>query len=130
MSEKSELDIIWKEYDQIVELYKFYFGITIQVHMFFYGVTGGILAFYFANTNVEGIKLALILPIAISIILAIIFAYGAKLMSVQGGQLILLAEKLNLSAYPNTTVLKFYFIASSLLFLGIAIVITFMVLTT
>ena len=120
-------EYLWKEYDQAIGLYKFYFSLTLQIYIFFYGITGGIVTFYFANKNIAYVQYSLILPMIMSFLIAFLFAYGSKLISVVGNQINHLAKKLNVYAYPNTSVLKIFFIFSSILFVSTGIAMIYLI---
>ena len=80
--ELSERELLWRQYNLHVDLYKFYLDIALKVNVFFYVITGGILTFYFANSNERLIRYSLLLPIILSIGFGGVFIYGSILMSV------------------------------------------------
>ena len=125
----SEKEFLWKQYDQMVELYKFYFGVSIQLYLLFYGITGGILTFYFANINIDTIRYSLLLPVAMSIVFGTLLFYGSTLLRVLSEQVETIAETLNLSVFPDTSVLILFFRISSIIFACVAIAILYLFLT-
>ena len=111
--EKEEYDKLWAQYEHNTNLYKFYFDLFIKIHLFYYGITGGIIAFYFTNNSIEFIKYSLLLPILVSLALMILFWIGAGMIKVIGDEILLLVEKLDLEAYPDTSMLTIGFKLSS-----------------
>ncbi|HVG33032.1 MAG TPA: hypothetical protein VM911_08130 [Pyrinomonadaceae bacterium] len=77
--ELQRTEVQWREYETHVDLYKYYLDLGLKTNAFFYVLTGVIVGFYLKNTDVQYIKISLLLPIAISIALGSVFIYGAML---------------------------------------------------
>ena len=73
-------ELLWRQYSQHVDLYKFYVEATIKLMAFHYAITGAILSFYFAHSADSTVRWALLLPVAFSISLTLIFWRGATLL--------------------------------------------------
>jgi hypothetical protein len=114
-------DVLLKQYDIAVELFKFYLDLIIKLNVFYYAVTGGILSFYFSNLDVEGIKYSLLLPFAMSISFALFFTYGACLMKPLREEVFAVRDALNLRVSPDLHVLTVLLIIFTILFLLVAI---------
>src|SRR2546426_5837786 len=78
----AEKDILWKQYAQNVDLYKFYLDLTVKINVFYYAVTGAILTYYFQHSSDRLSRFALLLPIAFSLAISGIFVYGSRLLGV------------------------------------------------
>ncbi len=64
-------ELLWRQYSQNVELYKFYMEIVIKFNIFYYAVTGAIVSFFFKNSTISNIKYSLLFPILMSIAFAV-----------------------------------------------------------
>ncbi len=115
------LDILWKQYAQTVELYKFYMELTVKFNVFYYAVTGGILSFYFANPKVENIQHALILPIIMSFSFAVFFIYGGYLMKPLRKDVFEIRDALGLKVAPDVGVLSHLLYIFAFVFIVIAL---------
>lgn len=63
----SENEILWKQYDQHINTYKFYLDMLIKIMTMYFAVSGAMLSFYFTKTEIPDAKLALYLPWLMSI---------------------------------------------------------------
>jgi hypothetical protein len=124
--ELSERELLWRQYNLHVDLYKFYLDIALKLNVFFYLITGGILTFYFANSSERLIRYSLLLPIILSIGFGGVFIYGSILMSVAREDLFRIRDRLELETAPEVRVLSvllgvfgviFFFVAASMLLL-------------
>ena len=57
-----EKEIIWRELEKDIDLYKFYLDVIIKSAIFVFGITGGIISYYFANESKPLIQYSLIFP--------------------------------------------------------------------
>jgi hypothetical protein len=112
MDEPSQKEILWRQYNLHVDLYKYYFDLAIKANSFFFTITGAMVAFYFANSAIELVKYSLLLPAIMSIALGISFMYGGVLMGVIRTDIFDIRDKLSLQAAPDvqvlTTLLRFF----------------------
>lgn len=76
---KDERDERWKEYNLHIDLYRYYLDLGLKANLFFYLITGTILGFYLTHPEVRYKKIALLLPILMSLALGGIFIHGAIL---------------------------------------------------
>tara|TARA_R110000868_G_scaffold411279_1_gene702651 strand:+ start:885 stop:1268 length:384 start_codon:yes stop_codon:yes gene_type:complete len=114
-------ELLWKQYSQNVELYKFYMDLTIKLNTFYYAITGAIFSFYFANTSNPDIKYAVILPLIMSIGFLLFFIYGAVLMRVLRRDTFAIRDALGLKAAPDLGVLSVFLGIFSVVFLVVII---------
>lgn len=101
-------DVLWKQYNMLVDLYKFYLEIALKANLFFYVITGGILTFYFSHTQTPLIRLSLVFPIILSLGLAGIFLYGAGLVGYIRNEIFRIRDLLNLEVAPDVHVLAVF----------------------
>jgi ABC-type multidrug transport system permease subunit len=114
-------EILWKQYQQNVDLYKFYMELVIKFNIFYYAVTGGIISFYFANNTIPNIKYSLLLPILMSICFAGFFIYGAILMKHLRREVFEIRDKLTLTVAPDVSVLSVLLYIFSAIYIIISI---------
>lgn len=116
-------ELLWRQYQQNVDLYKFYMDLTIKFNVFFYAVTGAIVSFALAQHNGNDlIRFSLLLPLVMSLCFAGFFVYGGILMRILKQETFAIRDALKLQAAPDVGVLSvllylFAFIFS-LIFIG------------
>lgn len=120
-------EILWKQYQQNVDLYKFYMDLVIKFNLFYYAVTGGIVSFYFANSHIENIKYSLLLPLLISISFSGFFIYGAILMKHLRKEVFEIRDKLSFSAAPDVGVLSVLLCIFSTIYIVISICLGYLI---
>ncbi len=99
-------ELLWRQYSQHVELYKFYMGLTLRFNVFYYAVTGAILSFYFANSTIANIKYSLLFPVLMSVAFACFFLYAASLMRLLREDVFAIRTQLGLAVAPDVGVLS------------------------
>lgn len=115
-------ELLWRQYQQNVDLYKFYMDLTIKFNVFFYAVTGAIVSF--ALTQRDGndlIRFALLLPLVMSLSFAGFFVYGGILMRILRRETFSIRDALNLQAAPDVGVLSVLLYLFAFVFLLIAV---------
>jgi hypothetical protein len=80
--EVSQSELLWREYQMSVDLYKFYRDIVVKIILAYYAITGTILSFYFAHQDEKLARWVLILPSLVSFALTGLFIWGAKLWEI------------------------------------------------
>lgn len=121
-------ELLWRQYSQNVELYKFYMDLALKFNIFYYAVTGAILSFYFAQ-NGDGavpvpdsnIKYSLLLPILMSVAFAGFFIYGACLMRHLREEVFAIGDELGLAVTPDLRVLSVLLFIFSSVFIVVAV---------
>jgi len=113
-------EILWGQYKQNVELYKFYMELIIKFNVFNYAVTGAIVSFFFANQNIPDIKYSLLLPIIMSIAFAGFFIYGAILMKYLRAEVFEIRDALELAVAPDIGVLSVLLYIFSAIYIVVA----------
>ncbi|MGH7600186.1 MAG: hypothetical protein ACREOI_27845 [bacterium] len=114
-------ELLWKQYSQLIDLYKFYLDLALKANVFFYAITGSILTFYFSNKDSELSKFSLILPIVLSLLFGAIFSYGAILMKIFRDEIFNIRNMLKLHVAPETNILITFLKASAAIFFVVAV---------
>ena len=114
-------NLLWKQYNVYVGLFKFYVDTAWKVTTWFYAITGAILTYYFANANTNPLLIfSLILPFLLSIGLWLIFTHGVNQMKDLNKHLTRIRDALELPGKPHVDVLTLFLRMGSLLFLLVA----------
>ena len=118
-------EILWGQYKQNIDLYKFYMDLIVKFNVFYYAVTGAIVSFFFANQGIPDIKYSLLLPIIMSLAFASFFIYGAILMRYLRKDVFTIRDKLKLKAAPDVGVLSVLLYIFSVIFILVAVSLTY-----
>jgi hypothetical protein len=97
---------LWEQYKISVDLYKHYLKLTIELNVFYYAITGAIISYYAAHVAEAAVRYTLILPIAMSLLFACLFIYGAILNNTSRQELFSIRDALGLSVAPELAVLS------------------------
>jgi hypothetical protein len=108
-------ELLWKQYEQHISTYKFYLDMLIKLMTMFFAVSGAMLSFYFTQTEVEEAKLALYLPLLMSVGLFIFFSVGAYLSTITREDVFNIRDRLNLEVSPELGVLTLLLIIFSVI---------------
>lgn len=114
----SRTELLWREYQMGVDLYKFYVDLVIKVIVSYYAITGAILSFYFTKTGVPVARWALALPCLMSFGLAVLFRWGAGLWQIVRDNTFDLAAELDLSSVFELRALSILLNCSAILLVG------------
>ena len=114
-------ELLWRQYSQSIDLYKFYMELVVKFNVFYYAVTGAILSFFFAHPGIGDAKYALLLPIIMSVAFASFFIYGAVLMRVTRADVFAIRDKLGLAVAPDVGVLCVLLYIFSVVFIVVAV---------
>lgn len=117
--EPSKREILWRQYEQHTELYKFYFNLTLQANIFYFTLTGAILSYYFTHLGNGPIRYSLLLPIILSTAIGILFLYGAELMKYPREEMFSIRDELNLDTAPDFHILTLFLKLFGYVLLGI-----------
>jgi len=113
-------ELLWRQYNQAVELYKYYLDMVIKLNVFFYAVTGAILSFVVANLKDPNYKLAAILPLTMSIGFSLVSFYGAALVPALRREIFACRDSLGLKTAPEVHVLTVLLTIFGVIFLAVA----------
>jgi len=100
-------ELLWNDFKLNAELHRSYLELSIKLNMFYYAFTGAILSFYFSHLGDETIALSLLVPLVMSIGLAIFFFWASRAANVMHLHIKKTGEALGLNAFPDGRVLKF-----------------------
>lgn len=117
---KEQADLLWKQYEQNINLFKFYMDLLVKFNVFYYAVTGGIVAYVLKNSKVALIEHALLLPVIMSLAFSVFFLYGAKLMKVIREEVFFIRDQIGFSASPDVGILSVLLVVYSVIFLAVA----------
>jgi len=69
-------ELLWRQYNAYVGLFKFFISSSIKLNTFYYAITGAIVSFYLTNTQARPLRFALVLPLVFSVALCVVFFWG------------------------------------------------------
>jgi hypothetical protein len=121
-------DILWKQYELQVGLYKEYLNLLLRFNIFYYAATGALLSYYFSKQQAPLMKYSLLFPVLMSIVFAVMFFYGASRIRVVRSELRGIGKALGLFTVPEYRVLTVFLYITASLMLVVAVVLTLFVL--
>ena len=98
-------ELLWKQYELNVNLYRSYLELVLKVNLFYYAITGAIVSFYFAHPGEPLVRFSLVLPLFMSVAFAGFFIYGAILSRHTRTEIFNIREALKLQTAPEVNVL-------------------------
>jgi hypothetical protein len=98
-------ELLWRQYELHVDLYKHYLKLCIEINALYYAITGAIVSYFFAHAGEANMRLALVLPLCLTMLLGAFFVYGAHLMRITRAEIYSIRDSLDLESAPDTTVL-------------------------
>lgn len=100
------VELLWRQYELNNQLYKGYLELVVKINTFYYAITGAILSFYFSRGAEDDlIKWSLLLPLVMSVALAMFFFFGALAARITRAETFALRDALKLQAAPEHAVL-------------------------
>jgi hypothetical protein len=115
-------NLLWKQYNTYVDIFKFYINVTWQVITWFYAITGAILVYYFDHVKDNSyLRYALVLPAILSFGFYQVFAFGAQQNKDLVKWLNYIRGQLSLPGRPHVEVLGKFLELSSKLFLLVSL---------
>jgi hypothetical protein len=116
-------NLLWKQYNVYIDLFKFYVNTTWQVITWFYAITGAILVYYFKNIhdNNPYLRCALVLPALLSFGFYRIFSFGSRQNQDLVRWLNYIRSQLNLPGRPHVEILNKFLELSGQLFLVLTV---------
>jgi hypothetical protein len=109
---------LWKQYETLKDLYKFYVSQVVDFHRFYLAIAGGLVAFALANGSGATV-LVLLLPMVISTGGVITFWFGIRKSHELTTEIKAIAKRLSMLS-AHTEVLQFLCFAFLLVHLLIA----------
>jgi len=114
-------DILWKQYELQVRLYKGYLDLLLKFNVFYYAATGALISYYFSKPDIPWMKYSLGFPVLMSFGFAGLFLYGASQTHVVRQELFDIRDKLGLDTAPEYKVLAIFLWISAALILVVAV---------
>jgi len=114
-------DILWKQYDLQIGLYKGYLELLLKFNVFYYAATGALVSYYFSKPDIPWMKYSLWFPILMSLGFATLFIYGASKTHVVRQEMFDIRDKLGLDTAPEYKVLYVFLWISAILMLVVAV---------
>jgi hypothetical protein len=121
---KPSPDSLMKQYQMMVDVYKFHFEISLKFIIFYYAITGAILSYYLSEPNTGFMYYALVLPIFMGFVFSAFAFLGALEVDSIKKHIVVVADGLHLKAFPDERLLerlKLMLMLTSALFFGTAI---------
>jgi len=115
MDENNEL--LWRQYQQHIDTYKFYLDIVVKLMSFYFVISGAIISHYSSHVASEGAKISLYLPFIMGVGLFVFFSVGVFLSLITRNDVFEIRDKLGLQVAPETGVLTMLLTIFSLVLL-------------
>jgi len=98
---------LMKQYEMMVDVYKFHFDIVLKFITFYYAITGAILSFYMRQTKTSLVMnfAALALPIIMGSLFGFFALFGAKQVDAFTSEICEVTDHLHLKPFPNEDLL-------------------------
>jgi hypothetical protein len=94
-----------KQYQMMVDIYKFHFDIVLKFVAFYYAITGAILSYWLSKPNAGFMRYALALPILMGIALGVFALFGACEVDPLKKDITRVARRLHLRTFPSSNLL-------------------------
>lgn len=117
----SSLEHYWKKYEDNMNLYKYYFDLSIKIIMWYSSVVGAIFAFFILHRTEQYITFILIIPISLSLFLTSLSVASINLLKVIQSELKKISKKLQMDTYPAIEPLILIMELSSIVFTLVAV---------
>ncbi len=105
MNRELDRELLWRQYQLHVDMYKHYLEITLKFNAFYYAITGSIVSFYFSRADLPLMVWSLTLPIIMSLTFGGFFLWGARHVTAVHDEVNQIVHTLGLTAPPAIRVL-------------------------
>lgn len=95
------MESAWKQLDQYIDLYKFYWGLVIKLNVFALGVAGAISSYVLGNQDADLIQYALLIPTGLNSFIAWLAFRSLPGMILVRDEVENIAGALDLKTYPE-----------------------------
>jgi len=113
-------DLLWKQYQLHIDLYKHYLDLVVKFNVFYYAITGAFLSYYFSHLASPFVKWSLIFPIAMSVFFAWVFYKGARVVNYVDDEVMFICTTFGFTQ-PEVYMLTYTLIATGSLFVVIGL---------
>lgn len=117
----AENKVYLMQYENLVDLYKFYWDVALKVNSFFYLVTGSVLVYYAGHRSDLCVKFSVLVPAVLGLILFVVFVAGALWVRSFNEVFENLGEKLEFDYWPDVSIFVLFLSLSSLATGGIGV---------
>jgi len=115
-------ELLWRQYELHVSLYKFYLELTLKINAAFYAIAGAIATYTLSHeTAGAATRAALLVPAVLGIGLAVVAVYAAIIQDHTRNELIAIRDSLELQTIPEIKVLGWLLWVSAFGFAAVAI---------
>ncbi len=119
--DKDQKELLFKQYQLLIDAYKYYLEIVLKFIIFHYAVTGAILSFYLSQQNTGIMRFALVFPIFMSIVFAVFTFFGSYRVFYMTEEVERITVLLDLEGFPDPKFLEYVLRIAGILFSAIAI---------
>ena len=99
-------ELLWKQYELHVSLYRFYLELTLKVNAAFYAISGAVSTYTLTHQTNGAARVALLVPAVLGIGLALVASYGAIIQTQTRDELISIRDQLELETIPEIKILS------------------------
>lgn len=120
-------EMLWRNYELHVKLYKDYLELVLKFNLFFYAVTGGVVSYCLSKPSLPLMRYGMIFPAVMSALFGAFFFYGARLAEVSRNEMVSLGKSLGFAVVPEYRILQVLLCISGALLIIIAIVLALVI---
>lgn len=114
-------ELLWRQYELHISLYKFYLDLTLKVNAAFYAISGAVATYTLTHqTAAQATRAALLVPAVLGIGLALVAAYAAIIQDHTRNELLAIRDTLELQSIPEIKVLGWLLWVSAAGFAAVA----------
>ena len=114
-------ELLWKQYELHVSLYKFYLDLTLKVNAAFYAISGAVATYTLTNQPTGAARTALLIPTVLGIGLTVVAVYGAIIQNNTRNELISIRNQLELETFPEVKILSWLLWVSAIGFVAVSV---------
>ena len=98
-------ELLWRQYELHVSLYKFYLELTLKVNAAFYAISGAVATYTLTHQVAGATRAALLVPAVLGAGLALIAIYAAIIQDHTRNELLAIRDTLELQSIPEIKIL-------------------------
>jgi len=113
-------ELLWRQYELHVQLYKEYLDLLLKFNVFYYAVTGAIVSYFLSKPEAPFLRYSLCFPALMSLFFGGFFLYAANRSDISRTEVGRLAGALGFGVMPEYRILKFAMVICAALLFCIA----------
>ena len=113
-------ELLWRQYELHVSLYKFYLELTLKVNAAFYAISGAVATYTLTHPASGATRASLLVPAVLGIGLAIVAIYAATIQDYTRNELLAIRDALELQSIPEIKILGWLLWVSAAGFAAVA----------